>query len=357
MSCEDEPAPPKSDDGGYDKDEEFTTEVKIFYSPSYYYSTDDFFAVEMQVFLDPADATKSSRIWFDIMNNSSDKVSTSNWLEVDGADQSVKEVEWGGAWAHGTQDVETYSLYPGAISFDPNDEVILNDVYGEYKTIEIYKFSETVTFKSVEYDEQQGQEVYDTADLGDVTDGLRALDQAFNPAGVGIEEFQKDETNLEVKLLNENDKDELISFINTNRNKNKDIYLAGIQGFHTGDNVLNSKLGVTVKDEDGNWLGCLIAHDAIINFVKYIIDLPTNHPEKKFRSYKNVHQAVVIHEVGHLLGKFGHPQDHTSYFCIMFDAISDQGLILEEEDLGPVRSTYVNPQFCSNCLAKIDNNT
>ena len=115
----------------------------------------------------------------------------------------------------------------------------------------------------------------------------------------------------------------------------RNIYLAGIKGIYTGsdsDIIDNSFLGYTDFDDNGNTMGSLIAHEAIINTVNSYVNLDYHHPEKEFISFKNLHQAVVIHELGHFVGKLHHGKDHNSIYCRMFQHI-DQDIVADTGDI------------------------
>jgi hypothetical protein len=350
IACGGSSPPDNSEDGGTGYDDIIISTVELINSPSEF-NNEDSFAVQIKGKAVPQDINRKNRLWFDIERNK-EVFTRSNWLEIGSDDTTEKTLEWGDAWLYS---YTNFKIIPNMITHSNN--LVENIVFGNSNPITIYRFDGSIVVKSVEYDEQQDQTVYSTANLGAYNDGGKAIDQAFNPAGVAINfDNAIDQDTLRQELIKKSQVD-LIDFISSNKNLYRDIYLAGIKGFYTGEDstvIDYSILGVTVFDYSNNPIGILISHDANIYFVNsYLSSI-----ENRFISYSKSLQSSIIHELGHFLGKINHPKEHTCLFCIMYSYMIGSEFYYDNMNFDSIlKSTYINPHFCSDCLNELKNNT
>ncbi len=354
----------------------YSLKVEISNCPTTYISDDeDFLYVDMKSSVNPTGFPGYKRIWFEIFEEIEENmnfVERSNWLEIDPDDNIDKNVEWGGDTFFKNGDMGVYYIEPHAMLY--TSEGKKNAVKSELKGINISDLSPyaDIDYKSVEYDQQQGQDVWDDADLSNAIGGQLIVDQALCPADVTADFDEKDE--IQITPVRSLDLNQLDYYIDNYKNKNKDIYICGVKQFENVEDTLDPYYGLDIKDalgftigkegesHSGIFIACNKVHDIVNNYLNY------DPVENQFITHSGLMQAAIIHELGHYLGGFGHtsshpenPIYHSSIYCIMYGAISEQDSNeLHPGETGYVptdkRSVYINPHFCSECIQRIKNN-
>ena len=251
----------------------------------------------------------------------------------------LNAIEFGGGWL--VDETGDYKLIAKVFNLvaDPPQSTSSSS----WNNFTIEKFNEdNLTTYTVEYDQCDLQMVYGKADLG--YRGEEVINQAFVQAGVKFNFSGIDGTIFGCNIISIDFPDAAFDFVNTNRNQGRNIYLAGVIGFHRSEG--NPPWGIHVEGERA----ALIAYSDIND---YAATNPFGTDSDDCDNWtcltrQAILQGIITHEFGHIFS-LGDDGDHSSIWCVMYNGTVGRGPF----DNPPGRYLMSNPHFCDTHLDSI----